>query len=291
VFLARRIVGHVSGVAAPSPALAPFVASIGYFEGRFDHARELALPSGAGQLLINLDRDELHSYDLNGRSGQATSGAALLGPAAGPALIDPAEQRRIMWVAFRPGGSYPFFAPDAADTADRLIDLGDLWGPAGPALRERLLAAGDVAERLRVLEAALAERAASRLCPDGAVRSAVAALHHGCTVAAAADGLGWTPRRLARRFAARVGLSPKRFARVRRFQRLLVAASGDAGRDAGRAGPDAGQTGRDRPDWARLAVECGYHDQAHLIHDFRELAGTTPGGYTPRPDAPNHVVR
>jgi AraC-like DNA-binding protein len=271
---------------AVSPALAPFVASIGYFEGRFDHARELALPSGAGQLLVNLDRDELHSYRPGGSAGQRTGGAALLGPAGAPSVIDPAEQRRILWVAFRPGGSYPFFAPDAAATADQLIDLADLWGPAGPELRERLLGAPDVAERLRLLEAALVERAASRPSPDRAVRAAAAALHHGCTVAVTADRLGWTPRRLARRFAAQVGLAPKRFARVRRFQRLLRAAVG-AERRGGAAPP--GLAGR--PDWARLAVECGYHDQAHLIHDFQELAGTTPGRYTPRTDAPNHLVR
>lgn len=84
-----------------------------------------------------------------------------------------------------------------------------------------------------------------------------------------------TTRSLARRFAALVGLSPKRFARVRRCQRLLRVAAG-----AGAA-----------PDWARLAAECGYHDQAHLIHEFRELAGSTPGGYAPRsPGEHNHVV-
>jgi AraC-like DNA-binding protein len=222
----------------------------------------------------------LHSYRPDGGVGQRASGAALVGPAGAPALIDPAEQRRILWVAFRPGGSYPFFTPDAAATADRLIDLAELWGPAGPALRERLLDAADVAERLRLLAAALVERAAARPQPDQAVRAAAAALHHGCTVGAAADRLGWTPRRLARRFAAQVGLAPKRFARVRRFQRLLRAAAAVVPADRAR-----------RPDWARLAVEFGYHDQAHLIHDFRELAGTTPAGYTPRPEAPNHLVR
>ncbi|MGH8930211.1 MAG: helix-turn-helix domain-containing protein, partial [Egibacteraceae bacterium] len=81
--------------------------------------------------------------------------------------------------------------------------------------------------------------------------------------------LGMTPKRLARRFADEVGLTPKRFARVRRFQRLLVAA-GDAARAA--AGVD----------WARLASECGYYDQAHLIHDFRAFSGMSPSSYRPR---------
>jgi AraC-like DNA-binding protein len=266
----------VSGTPHPvAPALDPFVASIGYFEGRFPHARELALPSGAGQLLINLDRDELHSYAVTGPGAQCTGGAAFLGPSAAPAVIDPAEQRRIMWVAFRPGGSYPFFAPDASATRDLLVDLADLWGREGAVLRDRLLAADGSQARLRTLEDALVARAVRPLDRDPAVTSAAVALHRGCTVAEAADRLGWTPRRLARRFAEQIGLAPKRFARVRRFQRLLRAAN------RARAGHD----------WARLAAECGYHDQAHLIHDFHAFAATTPGGYAPRsPGEQNHLA-
>ena len=103
--------------------------------------------------------------------------------------------------------------------------------------------------------------------------AAAAALHRGASVAAAADRVGWTPKRLGRAFAVRIGLSPKRFARVRRFQRLVRVASVDPA-----------------PDWARLAAEHGYHDQAHLIHEFRAHAARTPGAYRPRsPAEPNHV--
>jgi AraC-like DNA-binding protein len=60
---------------------------------------------------------------------------------------------------------------------------------------------------------------------------------------------------------------------VRRFQRVVRAAAQPTGTD-----------------WARLAAEAGYHDQAHLIHEFRVHAGRTPGDYRPRsPGEPNHV--
>jgi AraC-like DNA-binding protein len=262
------------GAYAVPPALAPLVSSIGYLEGRFAHARELALPSGNAQLLINLDRDELHTWEVTGAGGRRTRGAALMGPTTTPVVIDPAEQRRIMWVAFRPGGAYPFFAPDATALRDQLVDLADLWGGAAVALRDRLLATDRPAGRLRILEAALLTHASRAPRPDPALAVAAVALHRGSTVAQAADRLGWTRRRLDRRFAEQLGMAPKRFARVRRFQRLLRATTGAADRD-----------------WARLAVECGYHDQAHLIHEFRAHAATTPGRYAPRsPDAVNHAV-
>jgi AraC-like DNA-binding protein len=256
-----------------SPALAPFIASMGYLEGRFAHGLERALPTGTVQLLVNLDRDALYSAP-EGLAPVRTGGAALQGPSTRPAVVDTADQRAIVWVAFRPGGAAPFF-PGLAETSDLLVPLDAVWGARGAGLRDRLLAAGSVeAMRAAVEDALLAAAGPAR--PDPALRAAVAALHGGASVAEAADRLGWTTKRLVRLFGAEVGLAPKRFARVRRFQRLLSAA---ATRLAGTGG-----------DWARLAADCGYHDQAHMIHDFRSFAGQSPSEYTPRsPEERNHV--
>ncbi|MFC0527764.1 helix-turn-helix domain-containing protein [Phytohabitans kaempferiae] len=253
-----------------SPALAPFISSMGYLEGEFPHGRERVLPSGTVQLLVNLDRDALHSAP-DGLPPIRTGGAALQGPSARPALVDTADQRAILWVEFRPGGAAPFF-PGPAEACDQLVPLDAVWGRRGPALRERLLAAGSPEEMRAAVEAALLA-AAEPPRPDPALTAAVAALHRGATVADTADRLGWTTKRLARLFSAHVGLAPKRFARIRRFQRLLSAAAA-----------------RGEGDWARLAAECGYHDQAHMIHDFRAFAGQSPTEYSPRSaEERNHV--
>jgi AraC-like DNA-binding protein len=250
------------------------VSSIGYAELTPGPGLELGLPAGTVQLLVNLDRDSMRSYPVDGGPPVVVGGAAIQGPYDRPQLIDPADQRRIVWVAFRVGGSYPFVPADTAWFRSNLVDLDDVWGKrAGALLRERLLSAASPAAALTEVEVALLQRARRPLMKDDAVARAAADLHHGASVAATADRLGWTPRRLGREFAARVGLAPKRFALVRRFQRVVRAAA----------------TVTD-PDWARLAAEHGYHDQAHLIHDFRTLAATTPGAYRPRsPSEPNHV--
>ncbi len=254
-----------------SPALAPFVSALGVFVGDFPHRREIALPTGGMQLLVNLDADRLHMV----RDGHPhdVPGAALHGASDRPVVIDPAEQRAIVWVAFRPGGAYPFLGPHVRATGGELVDLGLLWGRDGATLREQLLHAGEPAAVLRTVERALLSRAAWPLAPDPALTWASNALDRGMGVAAVADRLGWTGHRLARRFAERVGLPPKRYARIRRFQRVLRRATADRACD-----------------WARVAADCGFHDQAHLIHDFREFAGTTPARYAPRSTADrNHV--
>ncbi|MCK8434895.1 helix-turn-helix transcriptional regulator [Streptomyces sp. D2-8] len=260
-----------------APPLVPLIGAMGYAEGRFAHSAELALPTGAAQLLVNLDVDALSSSPLRRGADRRTRGAAVHGPFSEPAVIDPAQQRAVLWVAFRPAGARPFLAAPVSAVRDELVGLDELWGTDGAVLRERLLeavAAGGPRAVLRALEAALLGRAEHPLEPDPAVRLAAALLGRGAPVGEVADRLGWTARRLARSCTEQLGLPPKRYARIRRLQRLLRRVN----------------AGHGPPEWAVLAADCGYHDQAHLIHEFRALAGITPTAYTPRsPLERNHV--
>jgi AraC-like DNA-binding protein len=66
-------------------------------------------------------------------------------------------------------------------------------------------------------------------------------------------------RQLERSFLRELGITPKRFARVARFQAALDA-----------------RVGRPERSWLDIANESGYHDQMHLVHDFHALSGLTP---------------
>ena len=264
---------------APHPALAPFVAALGYGGGEFPHDREVRVPTGCLQLVVNLHEDRLRWYDGPGyRTGHHTTGAALCGATSGPVGIDTADQRRVLWVAFRPGGGYPFFAPPAAELTGPVVPLDALWGAGAGNLRERLLAAPSPAAALAVAEEVLLARATRPLDPDPGLAAALAALDRGVPVGRVADTVGASHRTLTRRFAARVGPGPKRYARIRRVQRVL---------DRLPPGPAV-----DWPavDWAAIAAEHGYFDQAHLINEFRAMTGTTPAAYLPRaPGERNHL--
>jgi AraC-like DNA-binding protein len=87
------------------------------------------------------------------------------------------------------------------------------------------------------------------------------------------------------RFRNSVGLSPKTFSRVRRFQRVISALSLTTD---GAAATLSSRTRR--MSLAQLAVDAGYADQAHLCRDFVEFAGVSPSAYLQlAPVQPNHV--
>ena len=246
-----------------TPALAPFVRSLRIVGERLPSRLERMVPTGDVNLLVNLDVDEFRMYDGPDRqSARRVRGAVLAGPRERHAVIDTEEQRWILMVHFRFGGATPFFTAPQWEMANQFVELDDLWGDDGAVLRERLLEAATDEQRLWIVESALLERVVRSLQPDPAVALAVAALERGASVSEVASRLGLLPKTLARRFRDQVGLLPKRFSRVRRLQQVLSAIEP-----------------LPAVDWAETAVDHGYFDQAHLVHDFQELVGTTPTAY------------
>jgi AraC-like DNA-binding protein len=257
-----------------SALLAGLVRSVACGGEAVPPARERVLPFGGVSLLVNLHEDEFRTYHgPRSEIVRRTGGAVLAGPRAGPVVIDTEEQRCLVEVNFEPGGAWPFFGIPLAAARDELVELGELWGRDGAVLRERLLEASTVQEKLELAELALVAHAVRPLDADPAVGYAVAAFEHGLPVSAVTDRLGVLPKRLVGLFRDQLGLTPKRFSRIRRLQRLLGAIEP-----------------AEPIDWSRLALAHGYYDQSHLVNDFGELTGITPTAYRARStDAHNHV--
>ncbi|MCW3817012.1 helix-turn-helix domain-containing protein [Micromonospora sp. DR5-3] len=152
-------------------------------------------------------------------------------------------------------------------------------------LRDELADLPDWAARFARLDAALAARLAATGPVDPRLLRAWRLLDDsggGAAVGALAREVGWSRRHLAVRFRREFGLPPKTVARLVRFQRAyatlgrgLTGPPGDgAAPTAGTVPPPGGVGG---PGWAELAARFGYFDQSHLIREFREFAGDTPG--------------
>jgi len=188
----------------------------------------------------------------------------------------------LIGLVFEPG-ALPVFAGDAADLfSNRTVDLEDIWGGAARGLRDRLREIPSPAVKLEVLEADLLGRLHIRLTQKP-VRLHVAvgfALDYFerapgvATVAEVARSTGWSERRFSQVFREQVGLAPKVWCRIQRFQRAVQRLH-------------AGAEVR----WTELALDCGFYDQAHFANEFRAFSGIDPTTYSSLRDTPwaNHV--
>ena len=260
-------------VRRPGPPLSGLVRAIVYRAGEQPQTSvEKILPGPETGLWVNLNRDQFRSFDRAG-AGREVPGAMLAGPTSRACLIEFEQGHAHVSVSFALGAASRFAGPSLPETRDELVPLETLWGRSGACLRERLLEARTPADALDVMETVLRQQLTGTLALDPAVVAAASALSRGAGVGEVSRDLGLLPRTLRRRFTAQVGLTPKRFGRVQRLQRLVRDLDGHA-----------------HADWAAVAARHGYADQPHLADEFRDLADVTPGEYLrSRVNGPNHL--
>jgi AraC-like DNA-binding protein len=145
----------------------------------------------------------------------------------------------------------------ASELLDRDVPLAELWGRAGRRLEDEVARAPAPGAALAALARGVAARLPAADGRDAIVRqAAVAVVGQGLPVHEAARHVGLSERQLRRRFERAVGYGPATLVRVQRFQRFLALAQRN---------PEAAL--------ARLALDAGYADQAHLTRECRRLAG------------------
>jgi AraC-like DNA-binding protein len=221
---------------------------------------ERVLPDGCPELIVHLLDPWARRVDGRWRrQPRAFLAAALSRPwelRAGPRV-------RTLGLRFRPGAPRAFFDVVMAAAADREVPLGDLVGPGSArALQRGLSAAPHTADRFAFAESWLAARLDPRRLRALSARPAVArilATRGSASMDAVAATLGWNRRRLERAFRRDLGIRPKLFARTVRLNAVLATLDRSERRRA-----------------VDLALDAGYFDEAHLLRDFRHLAGRSP---------------
>lgn len=271
---------------APHPALAGLVRTVWLSAPTAPHSppapqREWMMPTGEMHLVLRLAGPSIGVFErLDDAEPQHFGYAVLNGARAGAYAKAVAAGASSIGVQLRPGASRALLGLPADELAGRHVRLDDLWGIGAGLLQEQLLAAPSAAQKLRVLEAALMARlpafpGAPLSGANPAVLAGLQQLRRGSSVAAAARHSGYSQRQFVRLFSQDVGLTPRLYLRVQRFQRALHLLRGQT----------PAQTSL-----ASVAFEAGYTDQPHFNRDFREFSGLTPDQYrAARPVAACHV--
>jgi AraC-like DNA-binding protein len=233
-------------------------------------AVEAKLPSSSAEILFNLGPTGRHVVVPDHPRASSTPRAAwVIGPHARVLyMAKELADSDVVGVRLRPDAIPRVLGLPASELRGRVVDLQDLWDGSVERIREALYAAPDARGRAALLAGEVAGRAAGAAAGAASeVRALRRAIESGdgATVGEVARRFGLTHRRLIALFDHAVGLKPKEYQRVRRLMAVLASVRADP-----------------RPSWARVALDAGYYDQAHMANDFRCFTGLTPSAYAAR---------
>ncbi|HET8840428.1 MAG TPA: helix-turn-helix domain-containing protein [Ktedonobacteraceae bacterium] len=229
-------------------------------------SRERVLPTGTTELVIYLRDDALRLFDKKSYElSQSVTGPMICGAHSEPFIIDTAQKSDVLTVNFKPGGAFPFFGLPASELHNTCISLETLWGSVARDIHDQLREAETPFIKFRVLEKYLLDRllCSARRHPAAAFALKRFVQEPWQPIADVTAQLGVSSKHFIHVFEREVGMTPKLFCRVQRFQRIIHHLKRD----------------QHPVDWIEMALACGYYDQAHFIHDFQVFCGLNPTTY------------
>ena len=219
------------------------------------------VPDGRSGIILNFANSfESHT---NG-TWKSQPETFFIGQITGPLLLRPSGPASMLGIQFRPQGARQLLRLPISELTDSAIALGDLSRRLFRQF-ERVRDLSFPIPAAATLDRILHTFAEPARADDDPIFYAVREIERTrglMSMKAVADRIGWSTRQLQRRFKDTVGISPKLFGRMQRFQHVFRALEGPA------------------TSWVSAAIHCGYYDQAHLIRDFREFSGRTPTALT-----------
>jgi AraC-like DNA-binding protein len=249
--------------AAPDPRLGGYVLDYcAYDERTSSFTRRRELPSDRVVMIVNLGAPIRVLTD--GWSDQPVGFFA--GMHHTFAVTETDGSQRGVQIDLTPVGAHLLLRTPMHEFTGRVVALPDVFGRAGALLHEELALTPGWAAKFERLDEFFLARLDDALSPVPSVTRALGRLRASggsVRVDALAAELGCSRRYLVAGFREQVGLSPKLFARILRFHRAV------------------GMMGSG-PGWAEIALDCGYYDQAHLIRDFNQFAGSSPSEFARR---------
>ena len=257
----------------PSFPLSEYVNAFIYYDG-FDpiHQMDRFLPDGNTELIINLTEKPQYIYDNETlKEIQTCRNAWVSGVRTRPITIPSGKGSKMLIVAFQKGKAHPFYPLPMNALTDFVVEADLVFGRCIANLREQLLATSSIDRMFRLVEKFLLQQAGYALSPGSAYRCVEYAV---ASIASQPDRLGlqqlshqigYSQKHFISLFKEHVGVTPKQYLKIMRFQRAIQEIENDATRD-----------------WSDVAVQNGFYDQAHFINEFRHFSGFTPGEYVKR---------
>ena len=260
-------------VHTPDFPLNKFINHFIYYEG-FNpvHSMDRFLPDGNAEFIIELTDNTKHIYDNETLTElQTFRHAWVSGVRTQPITIPSGRDSRMLIVAFKKGSARPFYDFPMSELADLVVDADLVFGKRIRDLREQLLNTPSIKEMFLLIEKFLLQRSGDSLhanTPSKCIEYAVSNIANQPNILdlqKLTSQIGYSQKHFIDLFKKQVGVSPKQYLKIMRFQRAIQEIENNKSIQ-----------------WSNIAAESGFYDQAHFIGDFKIFSGFTPGEYMKR---------
>lgn len=251
----------------PAFPLDKFIEIFIYYEGvKHAHNVDRFLPNGDTEILIDFHDTPQYIYDNETlKEIQACNHVWASGLRTEPITIPSGNNAAMMVIAFKKGMAASFFPFPMDEIADSVVDADLVWGSDFGLLRERLLGTKDIDLRFKLVEEFLIAKFRVQLEINPCVEFAINEMRNRpdeINIGRMNAKIGYSQKHFTHLFRSQVGVTPKSYLKIMRFQKAILEI--EKARSI---------------DWGRISQECGFYDQPHFINDFKLFSGFTPEQY------------
>jgi len=251
----------------PSPPLSQFIDSFIYYRDyNPSHSVDRFLPDGNVNVVLDLTDYPKYIYDNHTLKEIQTCRNVWFSGIRNKFLTIPSGKDSEMFILnFHKGKSYPFVEMPLYELTDSVVDGELVFSQQIHELRARIQDTPEINLKFLIAEKYLIKKFSKKLIANPFIDFAVQKITnspHQLTIEEVSRKVGYSQKHLIKIFKDNVGVTPKNFLKIIRFQKVIQ---------------DIGLL--KKPNWTNIALESGYYDQAHFINDFKEFSGFTPNEY------------
>jgi AraC-like DNA-binding protein len=253
----------------PSLPLSNYIELITYYKGyNPPHTIERLLPDGGIDLIIDLTNSPKHIYDNDSlQEIQVCKKAWISGMRTEYISIQArSDESEMMVIRFRPGTAWSFLHMPVLEIKNKVVDADLIFGNELLFFREALLESGSPELKFTVAEKYLLKRIKNHFKIHPAISYCISRIGSDPSQTSIKEityKTGYTNKHLISLFGKYAGINPKQYVSVLKFQQAVFALEKDPRHIS----------------WSRLALDCGYYDQAHFINEFKRFSGFNPSAY------------
>ena len=252
---------HTTGHAA-----ADLIESIFHFKGfQPDHSIERVVPTGHVFVIFELDDMQRHTFDNETLLPNADFVKAWVsGVHQNYISISAHPDSEMFVIQFKAFGAYPFLHRPLHELVERVVPATEFSDAGLFELREQLFGAADPKSKFAVADEWLDRQYRADLTPPASVIEVVDLLQRqpASKLNEIVESFDGTQKHLISQFRKYIGLTPKQYQRVLRFNDVFMQMQGDQFLS-----------------WSDIAHRCGYSDQSHFIREFKHFSGFNPESF------------